>query len=66
MPATPMLAVPTPNHALLSPEANGKFADLLASDLQKEEVPSLARLPHTTDWALSVSAARQGDQVVPH
>jgi hypothetical protein len=66
VPETPMLAVPSPPNALLNPPADGDFAGLLALDLQKEEVPSLARTPHKTDWRLTVSAARKGDQVVPH
>ena len=65
VPLTPMLAVPPPSNALLNPEANRDFADLLALDLQKEDVPTLARTPHKTDWRLAVSAGRNGDQVVP-
>jgi hypothetical protein len=61
-----MLAVPPPDHALLSPAAENEFADLLALNLQKEEVPTLARQPHKTDWGLAITAARKGDQVVPH
>jgi hypothetical protein len=66
VPLTPMLAVPPPSNALLNPQATRDFADLLALSLQKEEVPSLARDPHKTDWRLGVTAARKGDQVVPH
>jgi len=67
MPATPpMLAVPPPTNALLSAQATGDFADLLALNLQSEEVPTLARKPEKTDWRLAVSAQRRGDLVVPH
>src|SRR5271155_2266537 len=65
VPATPMLAVPPPSHALLDAQANGDFADLLALSLQKEEVPSLAREPRKDDWRLAVTAERRGDEVVP-
>jgi hypothetical protein len=65
VPITPMLAVPRPSHALLPKQAEDDFADLLALSLQKEEVPSLAREPHKTDWRLAVSAGRKGDLVVP-
>jgi hypothetical protein len=66
VPLTPMLAVPPPSNALLNTQATRDFADLLALSLQREEVPSLARDPHKTDWRLGVTAARKGDQVVPH
>jgi hypothetical protein len=62
----PMLAVPPPRNALLDPQANNDFADLLALSLQREEVPTLARKPEKTDWRLAVSAQRKGDLVVPH
>jgi hypothetical protein len=61
-----MLAVPPPTKALLSAQANDDFADLLALNLQSEEVPTLARKPEKTDWRLAVSAQRRGDLVVPH
>jgi hypothetical protein len=67
LPATPpMLAVPPPANALLGAQANEDFADLLALNLQNEEVPTLARKPEKTDWRLVVSAQRNGDLVVPH
>ena len=66
VPLTPMLAVPPPSDALLSPPATRDFADLLALNLQREEIPTLARVPQKTDWRLGVTAARRGDQVVPH
>jgi hypothetical protein len=65
VPITPMLAVPPPSKALLNAEAGHDFAALLARDLQREEVPTLAREPHKTDWRLAVSAERKGDEVVP-
>jgi hypothetical protein len=66
VPVTPMLSVPPPSDPNMSPQARRDFADLLAVSLQKEEVPTLAREPEKTDWRLVVSAARKGDQVVPH
>lgn len=66
VPVAPMLAVPTPTHASLTPQAGADFADLLALSLQREEVPTLARQPEKTDWRLGVSAALKGDTVVPH
>jgi hypothetical protein len=65
VPVTPMLAVPPPSGALLTDEASGDFADLLALSLQKEEVPTLARVPRKTDWRLAITAERKGDLVVP-
>ena len=65
VPATPMLAVPPPSHALLDAQADGDFADLLALSLQKEEVPTLAREPRKDDWRLAITAERKGDEVVP-
>jgi hypothetical protein len=65
VPITPMLAVPAPSDALLNPAAGSDFAGLLARDLQREEIPTLARDPHKTDWRLAVTAGRKGDQVVP-
>ncbi len=65
VPATPMLAIPPPTDALLTVSAGGDFADLLALSLQKEEVPTLARVPRKNDWRLAITAGRQGDQVVP-
>lgn len=62
----PMLAVPPPANALLGAQAKQDYADLLALNLQNEEVPTLARKPERTDWRLTVSAQRQGDLVVPH
>ena len=65
VPLTPMLAVPPPSDALLNPQGTRDFADLLALSLQREDVPTLARVPHKTDWRLGVTAARKGEQVVP-
>src|ERR1051325_5099834 len=65
VPLTPMLAVPPPSDALLSPQATRDFADLLALNLQREEVPTLARVPSKTDWRLRITAGRRGDQVGP-
>src|ERR1700676_1109902 len=59
VPLTPMLAVPPPSNALLNQQATRDFADLLALSLQREEVPSLARDPHKTDWRLGITAARK-------
>ena len=64
MPAAPMLAVPPPAKALLDPRATEDFAELLVSNLQKQEVPTLAREPHKTDWRLAVTAERKSDQVI--
>jgi hypothetical protein len=61
----PMLAVPPPANALLDTQAKQDFADLLALNLQNQEVPTLARKPQKTDWRLAVSAQRQGNLVVP-
>ena len=65
IPATPMLAVPPPAGALLTAPASADFADLLALNLQREEIPTLARVPRKTDWRLAISAERRGEQVVP-
>jgi hypothetical protein len=67
VPDTPMLAVPPPAaDALLDQKAGEDFAGLLATRLQNEEVPTLARVKRKTDWALAITAARKGDQIVPH
>jgi len=66
VPATPLLVVPPPSKALLPAPAETDYADLLALSLQKEEVPSLARPAHKGDWALLVTAERQGDSIIPH
>ncbi len=66
VPATPLLVVPPPSHALLPAPAGTDYADLLALSLQKEEVPSMARASHKGDWELLVTAERQGDSIIPH
>jgi hypothetical protein len=65
VPATPMLVVPPPTRALLTGASIDDFADLLALSLQKEDVPSLARVPRKGDWRLAVTAERKGEQIVP-
>ena len=65
VPATPLLAVPPPKDALLPPGSGQGFADRLAEQLQKEEVPALARPAGKNDWRLAVSAERKGETIVP-
>jgi hypothetical protein len=65
VPVTPLLVVPPPSNALLTPQAGADFADVLAHDLRDAEIPTLARKPQTYDWRLTVTAGRDGEQVVP-
>src|SRR5882724_9492773 len=65
VPVTPLLAVPPPSNALLTPESSADFADLLSLSLQKGEVAALARAPRKNDWRLAMTAERKGDEVVP-
>ena len=65
MPVSPMLAVPPPENALLSGLASQDFANLLALNLQKEEIAALVRAPREHDWHLGVTGTRQGDKIVP-
>ena len=65
VPVTPLLAVPPPSNALLTPESSADFADLLSLSLQKGEVAALARVPRKNDWRLAMTAERKGDEVVP-
>ena len=64
-PMTPLLAVPPPADALLpEPESRG-LADNLATALQMQEVPAMARVAQKTDWQLVTRAEVRGQDVVP-
>jgi hypothetical protein len=65
MPEASLFVVPAPSAALLPPPASTDFAALVALGLQREELPALARTPEKTDWRIAITAARQGDNVVP-
>jgi hypothetical protein len=62
----PMLAVQPSSLALLTAQGDTDFSELLAKQLQDQEIPTLARLPEKTDWRLAVTATQAGDKVVPH
>lgn len=64
MPVSPMLAVPPPENALLSGLASQDYANLLALNLQKEEIAALVRAPREHDWRLGITGTRQGDKIV--
>jgi hypothetical protein len=65
VPDTPMLVVPPPSNALLTPPNDADFAAMLALGLRDAEVPAQARPPGKNEWRLAVTARREGDQVVP-
>jgi hypothetical protein len=65
MPVTPMLAVSPPDRALMTADSGRAYADMLAAGLQKEEIPTLARVPQKNDWRLAITATRNGDRVMP-
>jgi hypothetical protein len=62
----PMLAVQPSSRALLTAQGDTDFSELLAKQLQDQEIPTLARVPEKTDWRLAVTATQAGDKVVPH
>jgi hypothetical protein len=65
LPPTPRLAVPTPHAALLPDDAAAGFAKSLAEALQTQEVPAVPGPAQPGDWRLNVTAALQGDSVMP-
>jgi len=64
-PPTARLAVPPANAALLPDAGAEQFADIVADELEKIEVPAVARTPHQGDWKLAITAETAGDAVVP-
>ncbi len=61
----PRLDIPVPTAALLPPPQAAFWTRALADELLRKEVPAMAQPVRSGDWHLAVSAARQGDQVVP-
>ncbi len=59
------LDIPVPTAALLPAPQAGLWSRALADSLLGKEVPAVAQPIRPGDWHLAVTAARQGDQVVP-
>lgn len=59
------LDIPVPTAALLPAPQAGLWSRALADSLLGKEVPAVAQPTRPGDWHLAVTAARQGDQVVP-
>ncbi len=64
-PPTARLAVPTPPQALLGNDGAERFAEIVADELEKIEVPAVARTPRSGDWKLAITAELTGGSVVP-
>lgn len=64
-PPTARLAVPPPTAALLSADGATRLAAIVAAELEKIEVPAVARSPRRADWRLSITAETEGANVVP-
>ena len=64
-PPDPRLAIPAPGTALLSDAASRQFAEALAGQLQRAEVPAYAKAASPTDWRLAISAEDRGSEVIP-
>jgi hypothetical protein len=64
-PPTPRLAVPPPGDMMLTDAASQTLADRLADDLQKNEVPAIAKQTEKSDWTLVGHAQAQGGTIVP-
>ncbi len=59
------LDVPVPTAALMPAPQADLWSRALADSLLRKEVPAVAQPTRPGDWHLAVTAARQGDQVVP-
>ena len=59
------LAIPLPTDALLPDAAAHSWANALANALLAQELPVTVAPPKRGDWRLQLSAAVQGDAVVP-
>jgi hypothetical protein len=59
------LAVPPPADAMLMNAEADTYARLLAEALMTQDVPAVDGEPLPLDWQVVVTAARQGQQVVP-
>jgi hypothetical protein len=65
-PPPPRLVVPVPGGALLPEPDAASLAQDLTTALVAEEVPAFATKPEPGDWSLILTAAVQGQSVVPH
>ena len=64
-PMAPVLAVAPPNNALLSDTAARELAELLATALQRLDVPAIVKQPARSDWRVEILAAGNGRLVAP-
>lgn len=64
-PLAPSLAVPPPGDMMLTDAASQGLATSLATSLQQQEVPAVARPSRRTDWTLIGRAEQRGGEVVP-
>lgn len=64
-PPTARLAVPPPPAALLGDSGAERFAEIVADELEKIEVPAVARTPRSGDWKLAITAELSAGSVVP-
>lgn len=65
IPPAPVLMVPAPTGALLGKDVAGTYAHDLAGELADYDVPSVAGPIQKNNWHLQVTAALNGDLVVP-
>lgn len=59
------LAVPAPEGAMLTDTDAEAYARLLAEALLAQEVPAIEGQPWPLDWQLVITAARDGERIVP-
>lgn len=65
IPPAPVLMVPPPTSALLGRDAAGIYAHDLATELADYDVPSVAGPIQNNNWDLQVTAALDGNNIVP-
>jgi hypothetical protein len=65
-PPPPRLVIPPPGAALLPQPDAALWAQAMTTALVAEEIPAFATTPLPGDWQLQMTAAVQGDTVVPH
>lgn len=66
VPPPPDLVVPPATHAMLDDRAASTYAGLLAADLVKRDVPTVATKATASDWRLLTTASLSGTAVTPH
>lgn len=66
VPPPPDLIVPPATNAMLDDRAASNYASLLAADLVRRDVPTVATKATASNWRLLTTASLSGTEVTPH